>query len=225
MCRSPNPSTLTKAVGTGASTVLHDPRMLIGICPQGWILSRISCGRKTRHTCFERSYRKKATSAKPIALGSNTDPYQPAEKNFRITRSILEVLQEFHHPFTIVTKSSLILRDLDILSDMALKQLCSVHISVTTLDNELKRKLEPRTASPAARLSTLQAPAQSGIPSGVLVAPIIPKINDHELEHILAEAQSHGASTAGYIFIRLPHEVAPLFQSGCKPITLSKPHM
>lgn len=156
---------------------------------------------------------KKSYQCKPIALGSNTDPYQPAEKNFRITRSILEVLQEFHHPFTIVTKSSLILRDLDILSDMALKQLCSVHISVTTLDNELKRKLEPRTASPAARLSTLQALAQSGIPSGVLVAPIIPKINDHELEHILAEAQSHGASTAGYIFIRLPHEVAPLFQS------------
>ncbi len=148
----------------------------------------------------------------PIVLGTNTDPYQPLEKEREITRQLLEVLQRHRHPFSIITKSSMILRDLDILEEVARHQLCSVRISVTTLENELKRKLEPRTASPASRLKTIRELNQAGVPVGVLAAPVIPKINDHELEAILEASRDAGAKTAAYILIRLPHEIKALFE-------------
>jgi DNA repair photolyase len=149
---------------------------------------------------------------RPIALGANTDGYQPAERELRLTRAILEVLAECRHPVVIITKSALIERDLDLLAPMAAANLVRVMVSVTTLDDELKRRMEPRTAAPARRLGVIRCLAAAGVPVGVLAAPMIPALNDHELEAILAAAAAHGATRAGYIFLRLPHEVAPLFE-------------
>lgn len=161
---------------------------------------------------LERTLRKKGYQCSPIAMGTNTDPYQPLEKDKRITCQILETLQRYQHPVTIVTKSQLILRDLPILAEMAQDNLVHVGISVTTLDNELKRRLEPRTAGPAARLRTIEALAGAGIPTAVMAAPMIPALNDSELEKILHSAHSAGAIHAAYILLRLPFEVAPLFR-------------
>lgn len=147
----------------------------------------------------------------PIALGTNTDPYQPIESQYQVTRKILQVLLDFKHPVTIVTKGVLIERDLELLADMAAKQLCTVRISITTLDESLRQKMEPRAPSARARLKTISALKNAGIPVGVMVAPMIPSINDHELEAILAAARDAGAQTAGYIFLRLPHEIKELF--------------
>lgn len=149
---------------------------------------------------------------KPIALGTNTDPYQPAERQLRVTRSILEVLVRCRHPATIVTKGALVLRDLDLLADLARDGLVNVALSVTTLDAELKRVLEPRTASPQARLRTLHELAAAGIPTGVMVAPVIPALTDHELEGIVDAAADAGARWAAYVVLRLPHEVKDLFR-------------
>ena len=149
---------------------------------------------------------------KPIVIGANTDPYQPAEASVQTTRQLLHVLQEFSHPFSIITKSAMILRDLDILAPMAKKQLCSVAVSITTLDNDTKRRLEPRTASPGARLRVVEQLSNAGIPVTVMVAPVIPRITDHELEAILSASKSAGAQAANYIFLRLPREVAPMFR-------------
>jgi DNA repair photolyase len=149
---------------------------------------------------------------KPITIGANTDPYQPVERTLRVTRSILEVLTRTRHPLSIITKSSLILRDLDLLTDLASDGLVNVAISVTTLDADTKRALEPRTASPAARLRVLSELKAAGVPAGVMVAPVIPAITDHEMEAILAAAAAAGAGWAGYILIRLPHEVKDLFR-------------
>ncbi len=151
-------------------------------------------------------------ACEPIAMGTNTDPYQPAEKELRVTRQILETLLEYRHPVSIVTKGVLILRDIDILQELAQQELVSVAVSITTLYNELKTKLEPRTASPKARLRIVRAMAESEIPVGVMVAPIIPMLNDHELEQIVEESANEGAGFAGYIMIRLPLEVRPLFE-------------
>ncbi len=148
----------------------------------------------------------------PIALGTNTDPYQPAERRLRNTRTVLEVLNECRHPVTIVTKSQLILDDLDLLRLLADQNLVRVMVSVTTLDNGLKTRLEPRTASPAARLRVLATLAEAGVPVGAMVAPVIPCINDHELERIVAAVVDAGAADAGYILLRLPLEVADLFR-------------
>lgn len=148
----------------------------------------------------------------PIALGTNTDPYQPAEKQLRITRRILETLLEYRHPVSIVTKGVLILRDMDLLQDFARLELVSVAVSVTTLNNGLKTRLEPRTASPKARLRIIGELAGAGIPVGVIVAPVIPMLNDHELEQIIQDSVDEGAGFAGYIMIRLPLEVRPLFE-------------
>ncbi len=147
----------------------------------------------------------------PIALGTNTDPYQPAERGHRVTREILEVLSACDHPVSIVTKSSLVTRDLDLLAPMAARGLASVHVSLTTLKPGLKRTLEPRAASPRKRLDTLSALAGAGIPCGALVAPVIPGINDEELENLLEAARTAGAGNAGWILLRLPLEVLPLF--------------
>jgi len=154
-----------------------------------------------------RSYR-----CRVLVLGSNTDPYQPAERRLGITRALLEVLADCNHPVSIVTKGALIQRDLDLLSAMAHRGLASVMVSVTTLDDGLKRIMEPRTAGPASRIATIRALANAGVPVGVLVAPIIPAVNDQEIERILEVARRAGATSAAHILLRLPHEVSGLFR-------------
>ncbi len=147
----------------------------------------------------------------PMALGTNTDPYQPVERRLGVTRSLLEVLSGCRHPVSIVTKSTLVLRDLDLLVDLARDNLTRVYISITTLDAGLKRTLEPRAASPAARLAAVRRLAAAGVPVGVMFAPVIPALNDHELERVVAAAADAGAVSAAYILLRLPGEVGPLF--------------
>jgi DNA repair photolyase len=146
-----------------------------------------------------------------IALGANTDPYQPVERELGITRAILEVLAEHEHPVSVVTKSQLVLRDRDILASMAERNLASVFVSITTLDPELARKMEPRASTPEKRLETLRGLSAARIPCGVLASPMIPGLNDSELERILKEASLAGAETAGYILLRLPLELKELF--------------
>lgn len=148
----------------------------------------------------------------PIALGINTDAYQPIERRYRITREVLEVLAECRHPVSFVTKGALIARDLDLLADMARDHLVSVHLSVTTLDNKLSSKLEPRAAAPHTRIATIRALSDAGIPVGVLVAPVIPMISDRHLEHILEAAREAGARSAGYVLLRLPHELKEIWR-------------
>jgi DNA repair photolyase len=149
---------------------------------------------------------------KSITLGANTDPYQPVEKRMRVTRSILEVLARTRHPVSVISKHALVLRDLDLLADLARDGLVSVAISVTTLDTDLKRVMEPRAASPQARLRTLAALSAAGIPTAVMVAPVIPALTDQELEAILEAAAAAGAHWAGYVLLRLPYEVKDLFR-------------
>jgi DNA repair photolyase len=146
-----------------------------------------------------------------INLGANTDPYQPIERKLGVTRSILEVLTESRHPVTIVTKHTLVVRDIDLLARLAAERLVKVFVSVTTLDDELKRRMEPRAASPKARLAAIARLAAAGIPTGVMYAPVVPAINDHELEAVLDAAAAAGATTAGYVLLRLPAEVRDLF--------------
>ncbi len=148
----------------------------------------------------------------PIALGANTDPYQPVEREWKVTRSILEVLSQCRHPFSIVTKSSLVERDIDLIAPMARESMARVFVSITTLDHDLARKLEPRATAPTRRLQTVKALSDAGIPVGVLVAPIIPQLNDRDMESILEAAAANGARWAGWILVRLPHEIAPLFR-------------
>ena len=146
-----------------------------------------------------------------IALGVNTDAYQPYEDRLGITRSILAVLAECRHPVSIVTKSALVVRDVDILSEMADNNLVSVHISITTRDAHLKKLLEPRAAAPLKRLKTIETLANAGVPVSVMFAPVIPAINDQELEDIVREAANSGATGAGFVLLRLPHELPMLF--------------
>jgi len=155
---------------------------------------------------------KQGYAPQPIALGANTDCYQPIERKFRITRQILEVLAECEHPVTLVTKSALVERDLDILAPMAEKNLVKVFVSIGTLDRELARKLEPRAASPQRRLDILKALSGAGVPCGVMVAALIPALNDKTLEQVLEAAAAAGAQEAGYIIMRLPHELKELFK-------------
>jgi DNA repair photolyase len=155
---------------------------------------------------------KKGYACRPIALGSNTDPYQPAERKLGIMRAILEVLRNFRHPVTIVTKSALVQRDIDILAEMASLRLACVTVSVPTLDRSLARVMEPRAATPTRRLETIAALAKAGIPTGVLSAPMIPALNDAEMEDILAAAKDAGAITAGYTMLRLPLELKDLLK-------------
>lgn len=152
----------------------------------------------------------------PIALGANTDVYQPVERGQLLTRRILEVLDEYSHPVMLITKSALIERDLEILSRMARRNLVQVAISFSTLDPNLARRLEPRAAAPRRRLETLKRLAQAGVPTGVLVAPIIPVLTDGELERILEEAQDAGGVFCRYTLLRLPGEVAELFEDWLK---------
>lgn len=148
----------------------------------------------------------------PLALGSNTDPYQPIEREWRVTRGIIEVLQETQHPLTIVTKSALVERDIDLLAPMAERNLVQVYVSVTSLDQGLTKRLEPRSAAPARRSQTLAELHSAGIPVGVLFAPVIPFLNDSEMESVLEKAAAAGVESAGYVMLRLPHEVKDLFR-------------
>lgn len=149
---------------------------------------------------------------RPIVLGTSTDPYQPLERDWRITRSLLEVLAECRHPVSVITKGAGVLRDQDLLADMAADGLVSVAVSLTSLDPDLKRRLEPRAAGPQRRLRVIETLAGRGIPVGTLVAPVIPALTDHELERLVAAAATAGAEYAGYVLLRLPWEVRPLFR-------------
>lgn len=149
----------------------------------------------------------------PIALGVNTDAYQPVERKLGITRGVLEVLEAHQHPVAIVTKSSLIERDIDLLAPMADRELVKVMVSVTSLDRELSRRMEPRAAAPTRRLQTIKALTDAGIPVGVLFAPLIPALNDSEMEAVLKTVAAVGAESAAYVMLRLPFEVKDLFQN------------
>lgn len=151
--------------------------------------------------------------ARPVALGINTDAYQPIERKYGLTRRLLEILAEYRHPVSLITKSALIERDLDILSPMARAGLVAVGVSLTTLDRNLARRMEPRAAAPQRRLETIGALHSAGIPVGVMVAPLIPVLTDPELEAILAAARNAGAGSAGYVMLRLPHELRDLFST------------
>jgi DNA repair photolyase len=161
---------------------------------------------------LERELAKPDYKVRPIAIGTNTDPYQPIEKEWRIMRQILEVLKAANHPVMIVTKSAMVTRDIDLLAPMAEKGLARVGISVTTLDRKLARTMEPRASTPPKRLEAIRAVSEAGIPAGVLVAPIIPALNDHEIERVLDAAKTAGATEASYVLLRLPLEVSPLFR-------------
>jgi len=161
---------------------------------------------------LERELARDGYEPKTIAIGTNTDPYQPIEKQWRIMREVLEVLEAHDHPVGIVTKSALVTRDIDILSRMAAKGLAKVALSVTTLDRKLARSMEPRAATPAKRLEAMRALDGAGIPVSVMIGPVIPGLNDQEVERILDSAQAAGAREAGYIILRLPLEVAPIFK-------------
>ncbi|REC95285.1 PA0069 family radical SAM protein [Kushneria indalinina] len=148
----------------------------------------------------------------PLALGANTDPYQPIERRHQLSRQLLEVLLRHRHPLTITTRSALILRDLDLLTELARERLVRVFISFTTLDSDLKRIMEPRAASPKARLKVIRTLREADVPVGIITAPMIPMINDMALEKLLQAGRDAGATSAGYTLLRLPHEVRPLFE-------------
>jgi DNA repair photolyase len=161
---------------------------------------------------LERELSKDGYQPRTIAIGTNTDPYQPIEKQYRIMREVLEVLDAHNHPVGIVTKSALVTRDIDILSRMAERGLAKVALSVTTLDRMLARVMEPRASTPTKRLEAIKQLTEAGIPASVMVAPIIPGLTDQEIERILDSARAAGARDAGYVILRLPLEVAPIFK-------------
>ncbi len=157
-------------------------------------------------------WQKPAYDCKPITIGANTDPYQPAEKSLQLTRQLLQLFTEYRHPVNIITKSHLICRDIDLLSDLASDRLCSVAMSIPTMDADLKRIMEPRVPAAAARLKAINQLSDAGVPVSVLVAPVIPAINDNEVEAILEATSNAGVKNAHYIFLRLPHELKTLFE-------------
>jgi len=161
---------------------------------------------------LEKELRKPGYVARPLALGSNTDPYQPVERTLKLTRAVLQVLDRFNHPCSIVTKSAGVVRDLDILQSLARRNLVRVYLSVTTLDASLARVMEPRAATPMRRLAAVGELARAGVPVGVLAAPMIPGLNDAELERILQASAKAGAGCAGYVLLRLPHELKQIFE-------------
>ena len=162
---------------------------------------------------LEKELRKPGYVARVMALGSNTDPYQPVERTLKLTRSVLEVLDRFNHPVGIVTKSAGVLRDLDILSGMAKRKLVRVYMSVTTLDPRLARVMEPRAATPARRLHAIEELTRAGVPTGILTAPMIPGLNDAEMEKLLEAGARAGARHASFILLRLPHELRTIFEA------------
>ncbi|MFK4870865.1 PA0069 family radical SAM protein [Novosphingobium sp. ZW T3_23] len=171
------------------------------------LFAKPDAAKMLRETLAKPSYRPA-----PIAMGTNTDPYQPIEGRYRITRNLLEVCLEARHPVTITTKSDRVLHDLDLISQLARRNLVAVAISVTSMDAKLSRLLEPRAAAPAKRIAALGKLAEAGVPAHVSIAPVIPSITDQFLEDILLAAREQGIDRATWIMIRLPHEVAPLFR-------------
>ena len=161
---------------------------------------------------LDKALRAPKYQPRTMAMGTNTDPYQPIERQYQITRSVLEVLARFNHPVSIVTKSALVMRDIDVLAPMAAKGLARVALSVTSLDAHLSRKMEPRASTPTRRLAALRALHEAGIPTAVMFAPTIPGLNDHEMESVLTAARDMGVSEAGYVMLRLPIEVKDLFR-------------
>ena len=161
---------------------------------------------------LERELAKEGYQPRTIAIGTNTDPYQPIERHWRIMREILEVLEAHNHPVGIVTKSALVLRDINILSRMAAKGLAKVALSVTTLDRRLARTMEPRASTPTRRLEAVGTLNEAGVPASVMIGPVIPGLNDAEIERILESAAAAGAKEAGYVILRLPLEVSPIFK-------------
>lgn len=161
---------------------------------------------------LERELRRPGYRCQPIAMGTNTDPYQPLERKLKVTRRLLEVLAAFNHPVTIVTKSNLILRDLDILAPMAKRGLARAAVSVTTVERGLARRMEPRAPTPERRLEAIRGLSQAGVPAAVMFAPVIPALNDAELETILRAAAQAGASGTGYVLLRLPLEIKQLWR-------------
>lgn len=171
------------------------------------LFAKTNAAERLRHELSRPGYR-----CSPIALGINTDAYQPIERRYRITRQCLEVLAECRHPVSFITKSASIERDLDLLSAMARERLVTVYFSVTTLDNKLASKMEPRASAPHAKLRAMRALSEAGVPVGVMVAPVVPMITDMELEHILEAAHEHGARAAGFVLLRLPHELKQVWR-------------
>jgi DNA repair photolyase len=161
---------------------------------------------------LEKELRKPGYVPRTLALGSNTDPYQPVERTLKLTRAVLQVLNRFNHPVSIVTKSAGVLRDLDVLSIMARRNLARVYVSITTLNPALARVMEPRAATPVRRLHTIEGLTRAGVPCGVMTAPMIPGLNDAEMEKILEAAARAGARYAGYVLLRLPHELRQMFE-------------
>ena len=161
---------------------------------------------------LRRELAKPGHEVSPIALGINTDAYQPVERKLQLTRRIIEVLAETRHPFSLITKNALVTRDLDLLAPLARENLVRVHFSVTSLDNRLSAALEPRASAPHSRLRAIRALREAGVPVGVMVAPVIPWVNDNEIEAVLEAVRAAGADSAGYVLLRLPHEVSPLFR-------------
>ncbi|WP_256372702.1 PA0069 family radical SAM protein [Roseibium sp. RKSG952] len=161
---------------------------------------------------LERELSRPGYVPKPLAIGTNTDPYQPLERRYELMRGILEVLNRCNHPVAIVAKSALITRDADILADMAARNLAKVAVSVTTLDRKLCRTMEPRASAPHKRLSAIRTLSEAGIPASVMMAPVIPALTDSEIEKILEAARDHGAEGAGFVLLRLPREVSELFR-------------
>ena len=170
-------------------------------------MAKVNAAERLRETLAGRDY-----TPLQLNIGSATDAYQPAERRLRITRAVIEVLAEAQHPFSLITKSSLVERDLDLIAPMAARRQAAVYVSITTLDTELARRMEPRAAAPARRLRTLETMARAGVPVGVSVSPVIPFLNEPELERILQAAHDAGATSAFSIVLRLPWEVNPLFQ-------------
>lgn len=164
-------------------------------------------------TLLEKELRKPSYVAKVMALGSNTDPYQPVERTLKLTRAVLEVLDKFNHPVGIVTKSAGVLRDLDVLTSMASRSLVRVYLSVTTLDPRLARVMEPRAATPARRLHAIEELTRAGVPTGILAAPMIPGLNDAEMEKLLEAGARAGARHGSFILLRLPHELRTIFDA------------
>jgi DNA repair photolyase len=171
------------------------------------LYAKTNAAERLRHELAKPGYVPSA-----IALGINTDTYQPIERRYQVTRSLLEVFAECRHPVSLITKSALITRDLDLLTQLAREQLVTVYFSVTTLDNKLASKMEPRATAPHGKLRAMRALADAGVPVGVMVAPVVPMITDSEMEHILEAAHAHGARAAGYVLLRLPHELKQVWR-------------
>ncbi len=171
------------------------------------LYAKTNAAERLRHELAKPGYVPSA-----MALGINTDAYQPIERRYQVTRSLLEVFAECRHPVSFVTKSGLITRDLDLLTQMAHEHLVTVYFSITTLDNKLASKMEPRATAPHGKLRAMRTLADAGVPVGVMVAPVVPMITDSEIEHILEAAHAHGARAAGYVLLRLPHELKQVWR-------------